>query len=429
MKIEMLFKRIHGNKYIKNTSWMLIERIYQMLLSLAVGLLTARFLGPSNYGIINYVASFVSFATPICGLGLEGILVKKYVNEPQRAQEYIGTSILMEFIVSCLSASVIVIIVGAFNVDDRVKIVVAFLESLSLLFKSTEPIEFWYQANLQSKYTSIVKIIAYTCMNGYRVLLLLTRKSVEWFAFSTSLDMLIIAILYICIFRKQTEMFFRVKLTLIGSLLKESYHFILSGLMVVIYSQMDKIMIQQFLGEREVGLYSASYTICSLWIFVPTALINSARPLILSEKKECESKYLRKLKQLYSGVFWLSALISVFISIFSKLIMYILYGIEYMDASQTLAIGVWYGTFAVLGSARGIWILAEDKNKYVKYYLIWGAIVNMGLNYVWIPQYGINGAAYATLVTQFFTCLIAPLFYKETRVHTKLVLEAILLKW
>ena len=84
--------------------------------------------------------------------------------------------------------------------------------------------------------------------------------------------------------------------------------------------------------------------------------------------------------------------------------------------------------FAMLGSARGIWIVCEEKAKYVKYYLGVGAVLNVILNYTLIPIWGPGGAAAATLATQIFTAVLAPAMFKETRVYTKYVLEALLLK-
>lgn len=56
-KIKNIFK----NKVTRNASWMIIGRIYQMSLSFVVSMLTARYLGPSNYGLVNYASSFTSF--------------------------------------------------------------------------------------------------------------------------------------------------------------------------------------------------------------------------------------------------------------------------------------------------------------------------------------------------------------------------------
>ena len=107
----------------------------------------------------------------------------------------------------------------------------------------------------------------------------------------------------------------------------------------------------------------------------------------------------------------------------------ILYGKAYLGAVHTLQIAIWYETFAMIGNARGIWILCENKNKYVKYYLSIGAVTNLVLNAIMIPVWGINGAAVATLITQIITSVVAPMLFKETRHHTKIVLDAFLLRW
>lgn len=424
-----LAKRLSGNRFIKNTGWMMFGSIYQMVLSLFIGLLTARYLGPSNYGIINYVAAFVSFMTPICGLGLSGVAVKRLVDEPEKKETIIGTSIALEFVASVVCSVVIVAIVWVSNIGETEKLIVAFLESFQLIFKSVEPINYWFQAKLLSKYASISSIIGYTVMSAYRVFLLITKKSVLWFAFAMSLEIGIISIFYIIFYKKLDGTKLKLDLKYGKSLLSDSYHFILSGLMVVIYSQMDKIMIESMVNDSAVGLYTAASTITSLWFLIPTALITSARPLIMQYKAQNEGLYLRRLKQLYASIFWMGIIVSVIFTVFSRFFVSILYGKEYLGAAGVLSISIWYGTFAQLGNARGIWILCEKKNKYTKYYLMWGAIINIVLNWFMIQSNGIEGAAIATLITQICTSLLAPLFYRETRVHTRIVIDSIFLKW
>lgn len=424
-----IFNRLKRSRFIKNTSWMMLGSIYQMVVSLFIGLITARYLGPSNYGIINYVAAFISFATPICGLGFEGVVVKKLVDNPKAAGEILGTTIFFEFITSIFCSTAIVFVVSISNAGDFVKTAVAFLESFQLLFKSAEPINFWFQSRLESKYTSIASMIAYTVMTVYRIILLILGKSVEWFAFATSLDLGVVSLIYFFIYKKRSPYKLKISLVIGKDIFLLSYHFIISGLMSVIYSQMDKVMIQAMVNDTGVGLYSAAYTVSNLWFLLPNSLIMSARPMIMEDKNKNEDLYLRRLKQLYAGVFWLGIVVGLVFTLFAKQIMYILYGTEYLDAAETLTISIWYGIFAQLGNARGIWILCENNNKYVKYYLGWGVVVNLILNWILIHLYGINGAAIATLVTQIFTCLIAPLFYKRTRVHTKILIDAVRFKW
>ena len=99
------------------------------------------------------------------------------------------------------------------------------------------------------------------------------------------------------------------------------------------------------------------------------------------------------------------------------------------SATGNLQILVWVELFSMIGTARGIWILAENKNRYVKYYLGIGVVTNLVLNVVLIPIWGTTGAALATLITQITTSLIAPLFFKETKLHTLIVLRAFTCRW
>ena len=50
-------------KVIKNAAWMIVCKIAQALISLLITMFTARYLGPSNYGVVTYAASVVSFAS------------------------------------------------------------------------------------------------------------------------------------------------------------------------------------------------------------------------------------------------------------------------------------------------------------------------------------------------------------------------------
>lgn len=427
--VKRLVNRLRHSKFATNTGWIMMQQIVHMLLSLVVGMLSARYLGPSNYGIIHYATSFVTLFTSMATLGMDSVIVKALIDEPDREGTILGSCILLRTVSGFLCSVAIVLIVWVLNPGETATVVVAILCSISLIFKSFELLDCWFQRYLASKYTSIAKIIAYVVVSAYQAVLLLSAKSVHWFALATSLDYLVMAVILLVFYRRQGKSALAIDLRTGLNILKGSYHFIISGLMVSLYGQMDKMMLKSMVDAAAVGLYSTANYICTMWIFIPTALINSARPIIMSEKKNNPGGYLYRLEQLYSGIIWLCIFVSAFVSLFGSFIIFILYGRQYAGAIDALKVLIWCETFSMIGTARGIWIVSEGKNKYVKYYLVYGVIVNAALNYLLIPVMGIVGASIATLVTQFVTAIIAPLFYKETRIHTKYVLEAFIFKW
>ena len=93
--MKKMLERMKNSRFLVNTGWMMFAQIYQMLISLIIGVITARYLGPSNYGILNYSASYISFFTIACQLGLEGIVVKEIINDRENEGVILGSSIAM----------------------------------------------------------------------------------------------------------------------------------------------------------------------------------------------------------------------------------------------------------------------------------------------------------------------------------------------
>ncbi len=197
---------------------------------------------------------------------------------------------------------------------------------------------------------------------------------------------------------------------------------------MAIYAQMDKIMLGQMLDTYTVGLYSVGIYICSLWNFIPESVIASLRPEIMKAKKSNEDLYQKKLKQMYALIIWISIFYALFVCLFSKYIILILYGKDFLGAKAPLMIAVWYCGFSLMGSARDVWIICEGHQKYSKWFALIGAITNLVLNLLLIPKIGMIGAAIATLITQIMTGFGVTLLFKNTRENNKYLIEAFLLR-
>ena len=426
--IKKIVNKLKGNRFFSNVIWDMGGKVFQMILTLIVGMLTARYLGPSNYGVIGETASYVSFFSVICQLGFNSTAVKEIMDNKEREGEILGTSIFFRVCTSLISTVAITCLLYILKDGDKVIVWVAFLQSLSLIFQSFEMIHYWYQSRLETHVSVKIQSFAYVIMAVYKIALLALGKSVHWFAFSNALEMAVVAIALLFIYGRGEGKRLTVSLSAGKEMLKRSYHFILSGLMVTIYSEMDKIMLGEMLSEAAVGFYTAATKVSSMWSFVLIALINSSRPLIISSKNSSQELYVKQNKRLYAAVIWIGIAAGLGVTILGKWIIYFMYGDAYLPATSSLQISAWYTMFAMLGTARGIWIVCEEKAKYVKYYLGIGAVINIILNYLLIPGFGSGGAAAATLITQIFTAVLAPALFKETRVYTKYVFEAFMLK-
>jgi len=204
-----------------------------------------------------------------------------------------------------------------------------------------------------------------------------------------------------------------------------SYHLVISSLMAVIYNQMDRIMIGKMIDQTHVGYYAAASTICHLWLFIPQAMANSARPLIMELKNKDEKLYIKRIQQLNCVIIWLGILFAALVSLLSPFIINVLYGEAYAEARVPLLFMIWSTVFSALSYVRAIWMISENKQKYTKHILVCGVIINLILNGALIPVIGMSGAAFATLVTEITCCIAAPYMIKETRPFVIYILDAI----
>lgn len=426
--VKNIVQKFKNNKEAKNASWLIGGKIAQMVLSFFVSILTARYLGPSNYGTISYVNAYVAFFTSLCTLGINSVIIKDFVEKPQEQGEAVGTTLAMRFVSSFLSVIMIMCIVNVVDHDEPTTIVVAALCSVSLLFQVFDTFNYWFQSRYESKITSIATFVAYAATALYRFVLLALHKDVEWFAFATSVDYIVLGAILFYSYRKYNGPKLSITIEKGKSLFGRSYHYILSGMMVAIYGQTDKFMLKQMLDETSVGYYSLASSVNLMWVFVLQAIIDSMYPTIMRLYEKDREQFDRKNRQLYAIVIYVSMAAAVCFVLFAPLVIRILYGDAYMPAVGPLRIITWYTIFSYLGVARNAWIVCENKQKYLKYMYLSAAFINIGLNYLMIPMWGASGAALASLITQICTSLILPCFWKDMRPNVKLMLDAFLLR-
>lgn len=415
-------------KESKNAMWLIGGKVVQMILSLFVGVISARYLGPSNYGLISYGSALTSFFMSFCTLGINSIIVKDFFDHPEEQGKALGSAIFMRLVSSLCSSILIISISFVIDYGDWETIVVVALCSVSLVFHVFDTINYWFQSQYKSHITAITAFIAYVATSIYKIVLLVLNKSVFWFAFASSLDYIVLGIVLVLFYKKNNGPKFCVSWEKGKSLLSQSHHYIISGMMVAIYGHTDKLMLKQLLDESSVGYYATAMTICSIWTFVLSAIIDAMYPTIIKSFKDGKEIFDRKNRQLYAIVFYVSAFVSLMFLLFGNIAVWILYGEEYMPAVMPLKIITWYTAFSYLGVARNAWMVSNQKQKYIKRMYVFAVMVNVVLNFVLIPVWGASGAALASLITQIFTSIILPLCYKETRPNAILMLEAIMLK-
>lgn len=406
---------MQGKRIFHNAAWIIGCKIVQSVLGVFITMLTARYLGPSNYGLINYASSIVAFILPIAKLGLDSTLVNELVKNPKQEGQTMGTAMLMSLASSVLCILSVIAFVAIANHGETITLLVCALYSVVLLTHAIELMQFWFQAHLLSKYTSIATLIAYLVKSGYQIILLMNDGAVWWFAITSALDILIIDAIMVVLYGKFSKQPLRFSWSAAKQMFSQSKYYIISSMMVTIFANTDRIMLKLMTDDTQTGLYSAAAACANLTSFIFTAIISSVRPVILEKHKDDTEVFDKVLTLLYSVIIYLSLAQCIVITAFAPFIVKILYGDAYALTVDPLRWIVWYTTFSYLGSVRNIWIIAEEKHSILWKINLVGALGNVVLNFVMIPLWGISGAAIASLLTQVITNIVLCFVFREIR--------------
>ncbi|MCK2156179.1 flippase [Exiguobacterium sp. 17-1] len=426
------FLNLRNNKVFSNSSWIISEKVFNLLISLVTIMIVSRYFGPEKFGLFNYSIAYITLFTAIATLGLEVLVVKAILDGKYTEENIISTSLFLRaiggIVLLILSNSILFFIN---NNDFEIRVMV-FILSISMIFKSFEVIDYLLQSKQNMKLVSVIKITSYSISAIFKILIVVYGGSIIDFSYAYLIESIIIAFLLIL----TKKNFFENKITIrirhidlkfAKYILNKSWPLIISGIMVSLYTRVDQIMIGNILDSSyQNGIYSAAFQISNIWYFVPLAIITSYTPLIMQNHRKDNMQYLNLIKRLYRIVIWISIIMAVLISLFGKYIVLFLYGYEYIDSLKILVIMIWSGIFAIVGSARGPWLICEGLQKYSLIYMSVGLVVNIILNLILIPIYKGEGAAIATLIAQICTVIVVPFAIPATRKSVKMMAQSFL---
>jgi len=387
-----------------------------MFAGLLVGIWVARYLGPNQFGLFSYSIAFASIFSSIAKLGLDGVVVRDLVRYPSRRDLYMGTAFWLKLMGAGVMLAIMAFAVQLTSNDATTSLYIIIIAS-GTVFQSFEVVDFYFQSKVLSKFVSICKLVQLFISSLLKLYLIFANADLIWFVVVTLVDQITLSTAFCIAYRHQRVGGFYNSFDFeIGrKFLVNGWPLIISSFIIMIYMRIDQVMIKEMLGEKEVGLYSAASRVSEVWYFIPVLITNSLFPSIVNAKEKSIELYYLRLNKLYFLMFWMAVVIALPVTFFSKFIINIMYGEYYGDAANVLVVQIWAGIFVFIGVASSKWFISEGLQKYLTFNTMAGAILNVFLNLILIPKFGIVGSAIATIASQSVASYFMNLFFKDTR--------------
>ncbi len=429
-KLKIIYPDLTSEKLkiVSNTGWLLLSKVNRVVFGLFVGTWVARYLGPQDFGILEYAIAFSSFFLPLSTAQISPVITKQLVRDFEHTNQILGTAFAVQVLggISAFIAAVSVVVFLDFE-NEYTRLLI-LLVSLKFIFNSFQPIENWFEASINSKFVVFASNIAFFFVIFARIGLIYSHASLFWFALIVGGE----GVIYSCgliyfynhychgsIFDWRTS-FHRIK-----KLFRESLPLCLSATAIMVYSSIDQVMLGNLFNTEVVGIYASALRLSAPWAFLPTIIASSLYPTIIAAKNLPKTLYYQKIQKVYDLHGILAYVIILGLIPIANWLIQTFYGAQFLAATPIFIIHIWINLFVFLGIAQSRWIVSEELQIYNFYAKISGLVINIIFNLLLIPSYQGWGAAIATLISAAYSNYIFFFLPKPTRVSAWLLTKSL----
>lgn len=394
-------------KYKKNVISNLILHVLSIGIGFVTSILIARSLGPENQGQLSYYVLIFGLIATYGHLGVNSSTSYFLKKTNFKREDITNTNISMLIILDVLYIVAIILFRNIlFSSYVYGLLAIWIIYTTSLLFSNF----------LITIYISEEKIYVY---NRFLIFIqILKGVVITILYFANTLNIITISMLYaateiikLILLLRGLKLSYRpkVKIKVLKEELKYGIPLYFAALFIYLNYRVDQLMVKQYLGNNELGIYSISVTLAELAFIFPESISSAFEGRLYSCKEEERRPATMQTVKL---AFYLTTIICI-IGICCKPLVSILYGLEYERAGITMVILLIGIAFASIGKVVPAYFYTSGRPKIHFRVSAIVLIINLTFNLLLIPKIGINGAAIASTIGYIFYGMIYLVLLKK----------------
>jgi O-antigen/teichoic acid export membrane protein len=209
-------------------------------------------------------------------------------------------------------------------------------------------------------------------------------------------------------------------------LVRESKFELGTQLALLLLFRLDTIMVEAMRGKDDAGVYGAAVRVSEVVYFIPVLLSSVCLPPLLELRKADALRYRRRFEDYFALSILIAVPCAALLAIASPLVVGILFGSDFSASARILTIHAWSFIPYAIGIARTQYLTAEGRLWVNLPSVLLALGVNVALNWLWIPQYGGEGAAWATLVAYTVAWVLSSFALPGTRDVARLIVRGVI---
>lgn len=393
--------------YLANVSAQSLGRICTMGANFVVFVLAARVLGAEVFGQYSYITVFLGLAVLVAEFGTTSVLAIDIVRVRDDASAYWGNFLMLRFVLALLVTAIGIPVAWLVRPDLFACLLAGLLGLFFLGSRFFNPVFQVYERPWYSFWGSAVYSLVFALFSV--AALLLERPLFDLIV----LYVLANVVYTVFTFRQSFSVVrpaFRLQWKVQKSMLALAIPVGISSIFTLVHTRADTFMLAVMKGDYEVGIYNGAYRFLDMAVIAAVMLSNPLAPLfsklVLEGREGLRRRYQRIVELLTIGIVPAALLVPLVSDLFVGLI----FGPEYKEVGPLLDTMAWIGVLTFYSLFNFVVLLAV---KVVRFQMWLGgaaAVMNVVLNYFLIPDFGVHGSAWATLLVECVFVLVSFLY-------------------
>lgn len=414
-----------------NLLWASAGKLVTLAGGLIVGVFVARYLGPRQYGLMNYVMSYVALFQVFATFGMDAIEIREEAGCREDFNRLVGTAFYMRLALA-LVTMVTVVVTALFSEADMFTVLLIGIYALSVVANAFTVVRNYFTALVQNEYIARSEIARTLLGVAIKLALLWTEAPLIWFVASMTFDIFLLAAGYAMHYRRaigrMREWYFDTATA--RMYVRESFPLLLTSAAVIIYQRIDQVMIGLMMsGKEALGYFSVAARIVDILVFLPAVIVNTLTPVLVRTRRNDALRYREQAQRLMDITIWSTLAACCLTSAMSYLVITVLFGHEYLPAVPILQVLSFKAVSVAVSTTAGHLLVVEGLQRWALLRDGFGCVICVLLNYLLLPRYGVLASAVVAIASNLAAGYVADAFIPAYRHLFVMQTRAIFLGW
>lgn len=376
---------ISGRTVAKNASVLMASQLITWGLTFLLMIFLTRYLGPEGLGKLQLAGSLWAIVAVIAALGTDTLVTKEIARSPGRLNELLGTTLALRALIFLVCAMGMAAYVRLADYSSQTESVIWIVGIASLIMHLSNTYDAGLKGLERMEYSSLAAVVSSALLSFLRIGLLLLGfgiVAITGVGIIASIASLSIMFYYL---RKLYSFKLSVNWRLMRSILQDSLPYFLVSVGIILYSQVDTVIISLLTDEKTIGWYGAAARLFGTLLFIPNVFMIALFPALSRTYADSQASSRKFAQKSLTFMVLVSIPIGLGLMVVANQLVVLLFGTPFANSGPVLAIRGILLTFTFVNMLLGFLLISMDRQKTWAVVILAATVVTILLDLVLVP--------------------------------------------